>query len=93
MALWGFYHSRSYSECIRAVVNLLGDADSTGAVAGQIAGAFYGFSSIASDTLGAAMVRDMRRWDPVSEIPLRALLLHQDGCGDERGEAPPEGFR
>jgi ADP-ribosyl-[dinitrogen reductase] hydrolase len=80
MALWALYHSSSFTRCILEVVNLLGDADTTGAIAGQMAGAFHGFSSIASDALGAAMVRDMRRWDPVSEIPLRALLLHQDGC-------------
>jgi ADP-ribosylglycohydrolase len=79
MALWGFYHSASFSECILAVVNLLGDADTTGAVAGQMAGAFYGFSSIEKDPLGAAMMRGLRRWDPLREIPLRALLLHQDG--------------
>lgn len=80
MALWGLYHSSSFSGCILNVVNLLGDADTTGAIAGQMAGAFHGFSSVTSDALGAAMVRDMRRWDPVSEIPLRALLLYQDGC-------------
>jgi ADP-ribosylglycohydrolase len=82
MALWGLYHSSSFSGCILKVVNLLGDADTTGAIAGQMAGAFHGFSSVVSDALGAAMVRDMRRWDPVSEIPLRALLLYQDGCRD-----------
>jgi len=79
MALWGLHHSRSFSECILDVVNLLGDADTIGAIAGQMAGAFYGFSALASDALGATMVRDMRRWDPASEIPLRALLLHEDG--------------
>eukprot|EP00667_Euglena_gracilis_P006083 EG_transcript_6131 len=46
MALWGLYHSASFEEAVIKVVNLLGDADSTGAVAGQLAGAVYGYSGI-----------------------------------------------
>jgi ADP-ribosylglycohydrolase len=45
-ALWAFYRSASFSEgCLRAV-NLGDDADTTGAVVGQLAGAFYGEQEI-----------------------------------------------
>jgi len=45
-ALWAFYHSRSFEEGVLLAVNLGDDADSTGAVFGQLAGAFYGLQSI-----------------------------------------------
>lgn len=45
-ALWAFYNSISFEEgCLKAV-NLGDDADTTGAVYGQLAGAFYGESAI-----------------------------------------------
>jgi ADP-ribosylglycohydrolase len=51
MALWGIYHSNCFEEAVIRVVNLLGDADSTGAVVGQMAGALYGYRSIERGTL------------------------------------------
>jgi ADP-ribosylglycohydrolase len=45
-ALWAFYTTTSFQEgCLKAV-NLGDDADTTGAVYGQIAGAFYGDQGI-----------------------------------------------
>ncbi len=41
-ALWAFHHSSSYREGALLAVNLGEDADTTGAVYGQLAGAFYG---------------------------------------------------
>jgi ADP-ribosyl-[dinitrogen reductase] hydrolase len=41
-ALWAFYHSHSFREGCLLAVNLGMDADTTGAVYGQLAGAFYG---------------------------------------------------
>lgn len=40
-ALWAFYRSRSFREGCLLAVNLGDDADTTGAVYGQLAGAFY----------------------------------------------------
>jgi ADP-ribosyl-[dinitrogen reductase] hydrolase len=37
-----FFGTRSYEECVVAVVNEGGDADTTAAIAGAIAGAYYG---------------------------------------------------
>lgn len=45
-ALWAFYHSNSFREGCLLAVNLGMDADTTGAVYGQLAGAFYGEKDI-----------------------------------------------
>lgn len=45
-ALWAFYHSQSFEEGSLLAVNLGDDADTTGAIFGQIAGAFYGVKQI-----------------------------------------------
>lgn len=48
-ALWAFYNSDSFREGCLLAVNLGDDADTTGAVYGQIAGAFYGEDGIPED--------------------------------------------
>jgi ADP-ribosylglycohydrolase len=45
-ALWAFYHGDSFREGALLAVNLGNDADTTGAVYGQLAGAFYGAPGI-----------------------------------------------
>ncbi len=45
-ALWAFYNSNSYEEGIFLAVNLGNDADTTGAIYGQLAGAYYRFNEI-----------------------------------------------
>jgi ADP-ribosyl-[dinitrogen reductase] hydrolase len=45
-ALWAFYHGASFEEGALLAVNLGDDADTTGAVYGQLAGAYYGVSGI-----------------------------------------------
>jgi ADP-ribosyl-[dinitrogen reductase] hydrolase len=45
-ALWAFYKSKSFEEGCLLEVNLGDDADTTGAVYGQLAGAFYGVEAI-----------------------------------------------
>lgn len=45
-AMWAFYRTDSFEEGVLLAVNLGDDADTTGAVYGQIAGAFYGLKSI-----------------------------------------------
>ncbi len=45
-ALWAFYSSESFREGLLLAVNLGDDADTTGAVYGQIAGAYYGEEGI-----------------------------------------------
>ena len=70
MALNAVYRSHDFSSAITNCVNMLGDADSTGAVAGQIAGAMYGYSGI-----DQAMLENLQQWDD-GDTPLRAVLLY-----------------
>ena len=44
--LQAFFETNSFEECLVNVVNRGGDADTTGAIAGMIAGAFYGLESL-----------------------------------------------
>lgn len=48
-ALWAFYHSTSFGEGCLLAVNLGHDTDTTGAVYGQLAGAFYGENGIPAE--------------------------------------------
>ena len=45
-ALWAFYKSNTFEEGCLLAVNLGDDADTTGAIYGQLAGAYYGFNNI-----------------------------------------------
>lgn len=45
-ALWCFYHGADFEETILLAANLGDDADTTAAIAGQLAGAFYGVEGI-----------------------------------------------
>lgn len=48
-ALWCFYHGNSFRECILLAANIGNDADTTAAICGQIAGAWYGLHQIPYD--------------------------------------------
>src|ERR1700757_5442729 len=48
-ALWAFHRSDSFREGALRAVNLGDDADTTGAIYGQLAGAYYGVNSIPQD--------------------------------------------
>ena len=56
-ALWSFHRSDSFREAILAGVNLGDDADTTGAVCGQIAGAFYGAEGVPVEWLEILAMR------------------------------------
>lgn len=45
-SLWAFYHSSNFEDGLLRSVNLGEDADTTGAIYGQLAGAYYGEGSI-----------------------------------------------
>lgn len=45
-ALWCFYKSTSYREAVLMAANLGDDADTTAAITGQLAGAYYGLDGI-----------------------------------------------
>jgi ADP-ribosyl-[dinitrogen reductase] hydrolase len=60
-ALWCFSNTNSFREAILLAVNLGDDADTTGAVCGQISGAYYGESNIPEEWLKKlVMVNEIR---------------------------------
>ena len=50
-ALWCFYNTNTFEDCVLMAANAGGDADTNAAVAGQIAGAYYGYGAIPSEWL------------------------------------------
>jgi hypothetical protein len=74
IALFSMYHTTTFMAALARCVNLLGDADSTGAILGQIAGAFYGI-----DRIDGRLIDRLRKWDD-SEVALRGALLYTIGC-------------
>jgi ADP-ribosyl-[dinitrogen reductase] hydrolase len=58
-ALWAFHNSDSFEEGALLAVNLGDDADTTGAVYGQLAGAFYGETSIPEPWREKLAMRDV----------------------------------
>lgn len=48
-ALWAFARGEDFSDAVLRAVNLGDDADTTGAISGQLAGAYYGFPGIPRD--------------------------------------------
>jgi ADP-ribosylglycohydrolase len=57
-ALWAFHHTDNFRDGAIAAVNLGDDADTTGAIYGQIAGAHYGLSGIPQEWTGMLAKRD-----------------------------------
>lgn len=68
MALHAVATTSCFHEAIERAANFLGDADTVAAIAGQLAGAFYGYSSIDPRYTAA-----LRTWDH-DEIACRAAL-------------------
>ncbi len=71
-ALWAFHRSGSFKEGCLLAVNLGHDADTTAAIYGQLAGAYYGV-----DGIPAAWVRRLARKDDL--IKIAGQLLDQSG--------------
>jgi ADP-ribosyl-[dinitrogen reductase] hydrolase len=61
-ALWAFHDANSFEEAVLKAVNLGDDADTTGAVCGQLAGAFWGENAIP-----AALRHGLARSDMIHE--------------------------
>jgi ADP-ribosyl-[dinitrogen reductase] hydrolase len=58
-SLWAFAGAQSFEEAVLRAVNLGDDADTTGAICGQIAGACWGESGIPASLLTGLAGRDM----------------------------------
>lgn len=58
-ALWALYHSDSFKEGCLLAVNLGDDADTVGAIYGQIAGAIYGIEGIPDEWVQGLYQKDL----------------------------------
>ena len=58
-ALWAFYDASDFREAVLRAVNLGNDADTTGAVCGQLAGAFWGEDGIPDEWREGLARQDM----------------------------------
>ena len=67
-ALWAFNTTNNFRDALVAAVNLGGDADTIGVVCGQIAGSYYGFSSIPKKWL-----TDVKDWEQLDAFIDRFL--------------------
>lgn len=74
LALWSVFNTTSFDDAVVTCINLLGDADSTGSITGQLAGALYGRSSIHPQ-----FVEWLEHWDD-ADFAARGLLLHYLGA-------------
>jgi len=67
-ALWAFYYSHDFKTGCLLAVNLGDDADTTGAVYGQLAGAFYGFEAIPAPWRSQLAKREL-----ISELAIKLM--------------------
>jgi ADP-ribosylglycohydrolase len=58
-SLWAFHEADTFEEAVLTAVNLGDDADTTGAVCGQLAGAYWGESGISESLLAGLAQMDM----------------------------------
>ncbi|KAF7786056.1 hypothetical protein PRUB_a0500 [Pseudoalteromonas rubra] len=70
-ALWCFYHGENFKDSILLAANIGNDADTTAAICGQIAGAYYGYSGIPKEWRESIAM--------ASEIKQLALDLYRAG--------------
>jgi len=76
MALHCFYTTKDFSSCVTKAINMCGDADTVGSIAGQIAGAYYGASQIPYK-----WIQTIQKWDNGGTIIYRASKLYKSFCG------------
>ena len=57
-SLWAFYHTDNFNDGVRLAVNLGKDADTVGAIYGQLAGAYYGIEGIEKRYIDGVMGRE-----------------------------------
>ncbi len=73
-ALWCFAHADHFEDAVLAAVNLADDSDTTGAVCGQIAGAFYGEAEIPAKWLERLAMREL-----IADLADRLHAAHPGG--------------
>ena len=72
-ALWCFARTSNFRDAVLLAANLGDDADTTAAITGQLAGAYYGLEQIPAEW------RKMLAWSNKIETMGQALLAKQPG--------------
>ncbi len=94
-ALWVFLTTSSFEDAVLKAVNLGGDADTIGAVCGQLAGAYYGLEGIPKELIEGLFQHDnlldvANRLTEIKNISFIKSRFEVDqsgpGYGDERAE-------
>ena len=79
-AVWSLIHTDSLEECLLKAVNLGDDSDTVGAVAGGLAGLYYGYEAIPEDWLDTLQKRqwieEMCTWNYQSPVPVTDIHAH-----------------
>lgn len=78
-----FFKTRDFEHCLVSTVNQGGDADTTGAIAGMLAGAYYGMEGIPKRWLKKMDKRLLTEIDALTDrlLSLSPLLAGKTGCG------------
>ncbi|HRJ10515.1 MAG TPA: ADP-ribosylglycohydrolase family protein [Prosthecobacter sp.] len=79
-SIWCLLTTGTFSECVLKAVNLGDDTDTTGCVAGGLAGVFYGIESIPADWIGALPRQEALRG--LFERFVSAAAAHPPHCQD-----------
>lgn len=77
-SLWCLLTTSSFAECVLKAVNLGDDTDTTGCVAGGLAGVYYGIEAIPSEWLGV-----LPRQDELRRLFQRFLTVTQTNAPQE----------
>lgn len=70
-AVWSFVNSESYSECVIKAIELGGDTDTIAAIAGGLAGIYYGYSS--ENGIPKEWIEKLARLDWIIELIDKAM--------------------
>lgn len=68
-ALWSFYQTDNFKDCVLLAANLGNDADTTAAISGQVAGAYYGETGIPAEWL-----QKLTMGDEIGELAEKLVL-------------------
>jgi len=79
LALHCVYNTDNFEDALTKCVNFCGDADSTGSMAGQMAGAIYGYKSI-----NKLYINNLNKWDDENFALRGALLYCLPYCKDQK---------
>jgi ADP-ribosyl-[dinitrogen reductase] hydrolase len=71
-ALWSFYTTDNFKDAILQAANLGDDADTTAAICGQVAGAFYGIDNIPVSWLKSLAMKEL-----IDEISVQLYNANQ----------------